>query len=237
MGSEKKKPGCQPVEALSAAVTANLRQVSLSTNMEQTLAHFHPAANVSFLSLFSSSFSLFHPSIPACSSFSIFFFRFDKNRCCLRYLCYTNQINGRHSFEKKNVNCSTATGQNAAHLGPPAAFPHFFFIFKYFLKNNEIQMISLLFFQKWVFNTQALKLFLVCFCLFWGFFLMKQCSLYLTFEYCSVFIMTPLETGLGLTFSSSKKEERNPLGHMLCDCFCLPLVVSKCEVCIFSDMP
>lgn len=34
---------------------------------------------------------------------------------------------------------------------------------------------------------------------------MKQCLSYLTFEYCSVFIMTPLKTGLGLTFSSSKE--------------------------------
>lgn len=34
---------------------------------------------------------------------------------------------------------------------------------------------------------------------------MKQCLLYLTFEYCSVFITTPLKTGLGLTYSSSKK--------------------------------
>lgn len=39
------------------------------------------------------------PVHPLSSSLFLFFL---KNRCCLRYyLCYTNQINGRHSFLKK----------------------------------------------------------------------------------------------------------------------------------------
>lgn len=63
---------------------------------------------------------------------------FLKNRRCLRYyLCYTNQINGRHSFLKIDIKC--VTEQNCGimgNLGSSAALISFF-------KDNEILLCFL----------------------------------------------------------------------------------------------
>lgn len=93
-------------QLLTPAVTAELHCLSLCvSDNTHTQAHFHLAALSFFLP------GILSPQPPSSSfcplsflrfPFIIIIFFFSKNGCCLRYyLCYTNQINRRHSFLKR----------------------------------------------------------------------------------------------------------------------------------------